>query len=380
MKNNWQTKKLGEICKITTGSSNTVDAVEDGQYAFFDRSKMIKRSGRFLFDGEALIIPGEGQTFFPRYYSGKFDLHQRAYALLDFDENTEIKFVEYFLIFEHKYFERVAVGATAKSLRRRHFEDLQITLPPLSEQKRIVTLLDELFEKLKKAKENAEKHLRNAKKLLESCVENTFSNLTEEFIETKLGEKATFRNGINFTKGSKGALVKIVGVKDFQSNFWIPIEGLDIVTTDGELKEIDVLKEGDIVAVRSNGNPKLIGRCMLAGTILEQMTHSGFTIRLRLNSDEIYPNFLCHYLKSRIAKTHLIESGTGVNIKSLNQKALSSLKIPTPPLIEQKGIVSKLDQLYTGVKKLEGIYHRKQSHLNELKQSILHQVFTGKLN
>ncbi len=75
MKNNWEETKLGEICEIKTGKSNAEDAIENGDYAFFDRSKIIKRSSRFLFDCEAIIIPGEGQTFLPRYFSGKFDLH-----------------------------------------------------------------------------------------------------------------------------------------------------------------------------------------------------------------------------------------------------------------------------------------------------------------
>jgi len=84
-------------------------------------------------------------------------------------------------------------------------------------------------------------------------------------------------------------------------------------------------------------------------------------------------------LEPGVAKKHLIESGTGVNIKSLNQQALSSLKIPIPSLIEQKGIVSKLNGLYVNARELEEIYLKKQSHLDELKQSILHQAFTGKL-
>jgi len=63
MKTNWQTKKLGEICKISTGKSNANEAIEHGKYAFFDRSKTIKKSSRFIFDCEALIIPGEGAEF-----------------------------------------------------------------------------------------------------------------------------------------------------------------------------------------------------------------------------------------------------------------------------------------------------------------------------
>lgn len=56
-KTNWQTKKLGELCKISTGKSNANEAIKDGEYPLFDRSKTIKRSTRFLFDCEALIIP-----------------------------------------------------------------------------------------------------------------------------------------------------------------------------------------------------------------------------------------------------------------------------------------------------------------------------------
>ena len=88
---------------------------------------------------------------------------------------------------------------------------------------------------------------------------------------------------------------------------------------------------------------------------------------------------MCHYLKSKIAKRHLIESGTGVNIKSLNQQALSSLVIPIPSLDEQQKIVTKLDELYGDTKKLESIYQQKLAYLEELKKSILKKAFSGEL-
>ncbi|WP_419617537.1 restriction endonuclease subunit S, partial [Thiolapillus sp.] len=77
----WEVKRLGEVCIICNGSSNAQDHVDDGAYPLFDRSEEIKRSSRYLFDAEAVIIPGEGMRFIPKYYCGKFDLHQRAYAL-----------------------------------------------------------------------------------------------------------------------------------------------------------------------------------------------------------------------------------------------------------------------------------------------------------
>jgi type I restriction enzyme S subunit len=136
---------LGEICEISTGSTDTKDAVENGKYPLFDRSKKVKASDKFLFDCEALIIPGEGAEFLPRHYIGKFDLHQRAYALFNFSNVVDPQFLYYFLISAKDYFADNAVGATVKSLRRRHFTDLQIPLPTIETQREIVEKLDSVF-------------------------------------------------------------------------------------------------------------------------------------------------------------------------------------------------------------------------------------------
>ena len=172
MKNGWKIVPMGKLCSISSGESDTQDAVADGPYAFFDRSKTIKRSSRFLYDCEALIIPGEGKEFLPKHFEGKFDLHQRAYALFDFLPELDVRFLYHLLHHRSDYFPSVAVGATVKSLRRRHFEDLPVPVPPLAEQQRIVGLLDEAFEGLATAKANAEKNLQNARALFESHLQS----------------------------------------------------------------------------------------------------------------------------------------------------------------------------------------------------------------
>ena len=172
---NWEQKRLGEVCEISTGKSNTVDAKEKGKFAFFDRSKKIKKSDRFLFDCNAIIIAGEGQQFLPRFYSGKFDLHQRAYAIYDFQKTISIKYVFNYLTYFHKYFERVAVGATAKSLRLRHFQDLPIPIPPLAEQKRIVQKLDVLYQKMTELQEIYRKKIANVVELKKAVLRKAFT-------------------------------------------------------------------------------------------------------------------------------------------------------------------------------------------------------------
>jgi type I restriction enzyme S subunit len=85
----WEVKRLGEIATVKTGSSNRQDSTLVGEFVFFDRSQDIRTSNIYLFDKEAIIVPGEGQEFIPKYYIGKFDLHQRTYAIFDFICNSQ---------------------------------------------------------------------------------------------------------------------------------------------------------------------------------------------------------------------------------------------------------------------------------------------------
>ena len=149
---NWENKKLGEISTITTGSSNREDSILDGEFIFFDRSQDIRTSNRYLFDKEAIIIPGEGQVFKPKYYTGKFDLHQRTYAIFDFVEGIG-KYLYYYVSYEDKYLQSQAVGSTVKSLRLPMFQSMPIKLPCLEEQALITNFLSHIEEKIKTEKQ-----------------------------------------------------------------------------------------------------------------------------------------------------------------------------------------------------------------------------------
>jgi type I restriction enzyme S subunit len=270
-------------------------------------------------------------------------------------------------------------GATTPHLYQRDITEFPIFLPPLPEQKRIVGILDEAFDGVATAKANAEKNLQNARALFESHLQSVFTQRGKGWVEKPLGTLASFRNGINYTKESRGENVKIVGVKDFQKSFWVPSKDLDTVTIDGKLNDSDILRQGDILTVRSNGNIELIGRCILAGKVAEKMSHSGFTIRIRLSNGDLLPEYLCHFMKCASSRTRLTEGGTGTNIKSLNQQMLSALKIPFPPASEQRAVVGRLESLSEETQRLESIYRQKLAALEALKKSLLHEAFSGRL-
>lgn len=139
----WKVMTLGELSDIKTGKKDNQDKVEDGLYPFFVRSKNIERINSYSYDGEAILIPGEGnigEIF--HYINGKFDYHQRVYKISDFTNETLGKYIYYyFQVFFLKETIRHSVKATVDSLRLPTFTEMVIHLPPLPEQQKIAEIL-----------------------------------------------------------------------------------------------------------------------------------------------------------------------------------------------------------------------------------------------
>ncbi|MCA4567386.1 restriction endonuclease subunit S [Bacteroides xylanisolvens] len=147
--------RLGDIATITNGDSNVQDAVtepKEGMYPFFDRSEDVKYLPTFLFDKEAIIYPGEGTEFMPRYIKGKFALHQRCYAIFDFKDTVTAQFLYFYLKTQNFYFVRNAVGSTVPSLRLDTFQKLKVIIPPKIMQHKVSLCLSSMEQKC-----NAEK-------------------------------------------------------------------------------------------------------------------------------------------------------------------------------------------------------------------------------
>ena len=142
--------RMGDIVTITNGNSNVQDAVtqsKDGLYPFFDRSEDIKYLPTFLFDKEAIIYPGEGTDFMPRYFKGKFALHQRCYAIFDFNEIINARFLYFYLKTRNSYFVKNAVGSTVPSLRLDTFQKLKVIIPPKKAQHSVSSCLSYMEQK-----------------------------------------------------------------------------------------------------------------------------------------------------------------------------------------------------------------------------------------
>ena len=161
--------RMGDIVTITNGNSNVQDAVtqsKDGLYPFFDRSEDIKYLPTFLFDKEAIIYPGEGTEFMPRYFKGKFALHQRCYAIFDFNEIINARFLYFYLKTRNSYFVKNAVGSTVPSLRLDTFQKLKVIIPPKKIQHSVSLCLSFMEQKCNIEKKILHKRLKQKQYLL----------------------------------------------------------------------------------------------------------------------------------------------------------------------------------------------------------------------
>ena len=165
-------------------------------------------------------------------------------------------------------------------------------------------------------------------------------------MSNKLGDYIEFKNGLNYDKTHKGNGCKIVGVANFKNNLHINFENLDEVKSDIVSDDM-LLKNDDLLFVRSNGNKSLVGRCLFVSDLQEKMSFSGFTIRARIkNKQKLLPKYFLYYATAPNFKNSLYKKiGGGTNIRNLTQAVLEDINIELPELDNQKKIANCLDQI-----------------------------------
>jgi type I restriction enzyme, S subunit len=159
----------------------------------------------------------------------------------------------------------------------------------------------------------------------------------------RLGEMATFRNGLNYSKESFGTGCKVIGVTSFKKRLVPDYEALEEINPDGVVSKNDFLKSGDVVFVRSNGNKALVGRSLFIEKD-ESIAISGFCIRARLHDSRLLPKYFAYFTKTDFFKRSIGHTAS-TSINNLNQGVLADVEVPLPSVAEQKSIVKVLDAI-----------------------------------
>src|SRR3989339_713810 len=236
MKINWQTKKLGEVCDfynglwkskkpsyIEVGVIRNTNFTKDGSLDYSDIAYLDVEKRQFenrkLIYGDIILEKSGGGPKQPVGRVVIFDKKDGEFSFSNFTSAIRVKnsmeldfnFLHKFLFFSYisGITEKMQSHSTGiRNLDSKLYKSIEIPFPPLPEQHRIVKILDVVFENIEKAKENAQKNLQNSKELFELYLENIFISSGNNWDDKTLGEIATFRNGMNFTKRSRGETIK----------------------------------------------------------------------------------------------------------------------------------------------------------------------------
>ena len=373
MKEGWEYKKLGDLCRIRTGKLDANAANDNGLYPFFTCSVTPLKINNYAYDCECVLVAGNGDLNV-KYYSGKFNAYQRTYIIESNDNNVlDVRYLYMFLSEYVTILRKKSIGAIIKYIKLGYLTEAKIPFLSLSEQQSIVDYLDSSFAKIDAMKANAEKALNEAKALFQASLKEMLEP-KEGWEEKKLGDIGELKNGMNFNKNESGYNVHILGVGDFGNLFQInDTDHLQTISLNSNPSAEYILKNEDIVFVRSNGNKNLVGRCVLIHVGDEPCSFSGFCIRFRKSTNEVDACYLTHFLKTEDARKRLV--GNGANISNLNQKVLSEFIVSYPSLQEQQSIVATLDSLKSKVDRLQENYNKISQECDALKQAILRQVF-----
>lgn len=284
-------------------------------------------------DGD-ILIGMDGEFNVARWHGGDAALNQRVCKITP-RNNIHSQYLFYFLPQALKRIEDQTPFVTVKHLSAKKLSAIEVPDISMMEQANIAERLDIITTLLANRRQVDEKLAELPKaRFVEMFGDPVVNPMGWE--KHRLDELGTCKNGMNFHNGDSGVELHCLGVGDFKNHSVITdCQILPKVSLNQIPSQDYLLKDDDIVFVRSNGNKDLVGRCLAVYPKNTPTTFSGFCIRFR--ADERSP-ITTEYLLS-VLKTSGIRSmmaGRGANIQNLNQKMLSALPIPLPPLDLQR--------------------------------------------
>lgn len=266
-------------------------------------------------------------------------------------------------------------GANINNLKFSDLQQFTVPVPPLSEQLRIVDILDEAFNSIAKARAAAEQNRQKVRALFESYLQSVFSKQGEGWEERRLGDACFVERGSSprpikkyFTTDPEG--VNWIKIGDTEEGGKYVYSTAQKITPEGA-KQSRFVKEGDFILTNSMS----FGRPYIMKT--SGYIHDGWFV-LRLGAD-IEPEFFYYLLSSTYVQNQFHALAAGAIVKNISGDLVKKAMLPIPPLDQQAALVEHFVAIAEETQRLEAIYQRKLEALDELKQSLLHRAFSGKL-
>lgn len=390
MREGWKKKTLEEVCKeLFAGgdvpkdrSSKTITekfrvpiysngATNKGLYGYTDFARVNEPS---------ITVSARGTIGYSEIRTENYLPVVRLIVLIPNEDIVSLLFLKY--VVETMDFGNS--GTSIPQLTVPMIKKHEVQIPPLQEQKQIVTILDQAFEAIDQAKANIEQNILNAKELFQSKLNDIFSQKGEGWEEKMLIDLCEEKSQI--VGGPFGSNLKVVDYRDSG----IPILRLQNIGKgyfiDKDIKFVSKEKaeelayhsfvSGDIVLAKL-GIP--IGKTCIVPDKYEYGIVVADVVRIRPNKNIINYFFLKHFLNSQNAVQQLTDDIKGATRPRVNIAEVRNLKLSVPSIQQQHQITEIIDNIEGDINNIIKQYEKNISNLEELKKSILQKAFAGEL-
>lgn len=378
----WKEAPVKDLVKIETGSRNTEDKNDDGQYPFFVRSQTVERIDSFHYDCEAVLTAGDGvgtgKVF--HYINGKFDAHQRVYVMSQFKQEVLGKYFYYW--FSKNFYAEVA-KYTAKpsvdSVRRQMIAGMVISLPSAEEQEKIVgvlsdvdtliTDLQKLIRKKKDIRQGTMQMLVTGKKRLDG--------FDGEWVKINLSKNSKLKarigwQGLTTAEYLDEGYSYLITGTDFKDG-QIDWNGCHYVDYNRYEQDPNIqVSNGDLLLTKDG----TIGKVAYVADLTRPATLNSGVFLVKPITDAYIAHFMFYVLESSVFKDFLQQLSAGSTINHLYQKDLVKFDLYVPPTKEeQEAIAGILFDMDSDIHRLE----KKLSKYQKIKQGMMEELLTGKV-
>lgn len=378
----WKEAPVKDLVKIETGSRNTEDKNDDGQYPFFVRSQTVERIDSFHYDCEAVLTAGDGvgtgKVF--HYINGKFDAHQRVYVMSQFKQEVLGKYFYYW--FSKNFYAEVAkytAKSSVDSVRRQMIAGMVISLPSAEEQEKIVgvlsdvdtliTDLQKLIRKKKDIRQGTMQMLVTGKKRLDG--------FDGEWVKINLSKNSKLKarigwQGLTTAEYLDEGYSYLITGTDFKDGR-IEWNGCHYVDCDRYAQDPNIqVSNGDLLLTKDG----TIGKVAFVTDLKRPATLNSGVFLVKPITDAYTAHFMFYVLESSVFKDFLQQLSAGSTINHLYQKDLVKFDLFVPPTKEeQEAIAGILFDMDCDIHKLE----EKLSKYQKVKQGMMEELLTGKV-
>lgn len=410
MPNQWRYMKLGDVCSLKGGNAfKSKEFVMSGIPLL--RISNIKSRGINI--QEAVYLPNAFRDKYPDYFlknddiviamsgatTGKTGVIKDKDLPLLLNQRVGVFKINMPSLLSNQYLKHLvnsslfqnviqidAIGGAQPNISPKQIESIFFNLPPLKEQQKIAAILSSVDESIDKTEQIIEQTERVKQGLMQQLLTRGIGHT--EFKQTEIGEipkgwkidvlknYGDFSNGVSKSKEFFGEGTLFINVKDIASNKTINFKNLARVKLTNKEVKTSRLIDNDLLLIRSYGNPYMVGYpALFKKYTYEEVTHSGFTMKFRPNTDYLNSLFLLYLLKSLRVRKEIYRRGTFSANNNINQKEYGSISIQIPSKDEQHKIAEVISDFDLKLEEEK----RKLDVLKNLKKGLMQQLLTGKV-